>query len=131
MDSRPIPDDVTRFILLSVPSVPYLEAMLLLRRDTRQAWDPARLAQRLYLSDSAAQTLLAELHASGILEVADPDARMPLYRYHPRSEELRQMIDRLAEVYAKNLIEISNLIHSKISKKAQQFADAFMWRKDS
>ena len=41
------------------------------------------------------------------------------------------MIDQLAEIYAKNLVEVTNLIHSKIGKRAQQFADAFKWRKDT
>ena len=40
------------------------------------------------------------------------------------------MIDRLAEVYYQHLVEVTNLIHSKTSKKAQQFADAFKWRKE-
>ena len=40
------------------------------------------------------------------------------------------MIDRVAETYTRQLVDITNLIHSKTSKKAQQFADAFKWRKD-
>jgi hypothetical protein len=41
------------------------------------------------------------------------------------------MLDRLAGIYARNLVDVTNLIHSKTSRKAQQFADAFKWRKDS
>lgn len=127
MNRPPIPDDITRFILLCIPSVPYLEAMLLLRRENTRPWDHIRLARRLYLSESAAQALLSELHVNGVLEIVDPE--LALYSYQPKYDDLRQMIDRLADAYAKNLIGVTNLIHSTVNKKAQQFADAFLWRK--
>jgi hypothetical protein len=41
------------------------------------------------------------------------------------------MVTRLADVYAKNLTEVTNIIHSKTDRRAQQFADAFRWRRDS
>lgn len=124
----PIPHDVMRFILLGIPSVPYLEAMLLLRSEADHAWDVKHVAQRLYLAETAAQSLLDELHGKGIVESVDRQRR--LYLYHPNSDELAQTIDRLAKAYSENLIEVTNLIHSKTNKKAQQFADAFLWKKD-
>ena len=129
MTREPIPEDVRRFILTSITSVPYLEAMLLLRNEPAQSWDSRRVAQRLYISEKAAAELLSDLCAAGFLVVTERETSM--YRYHPRSDELRQMINQLAETYAKNLVEVTNLIHSKTGKKAQQFADAFKWRKDS
>lgn len=129
MNRPPIPDDTLRFILLCIPSVPYLEAMLLLRSNSTLSWDGSQVAQRLYLSESAAQTLLSELHVNGVVEIDDPE--LVRYSYQPKSDGLRQMIDQLADVYAKNLIGVTNLIHSKVNKKAQQFADAFIWRKNS
>lgn len=85
------------------------------------------MAQRLYLSDKVGASLLSGLAAAG---VADAE-QLGQYRYRPQSEELTQLIDRLAIEYAKNLVGVSNLIHSKMSKKAQQFVDAFVLRKDS
>ncbi len=38
MTATDIPDDLRRFILTSVPSVPYLEAILLLQRERGTAW---------------------------------------------------------------------------------------------
>jgi hypothetical protein len=128
MTDEAIPEHVRRFILTSAPSVPYLEAMLLLRRDTREPWDSARLAQRLYVSGKIAEQLLVDLCAAGLLVITDQDP--PRYCYQPVSEELRQMIDRVAVVYARNMVEVTHLIHSTTSKKAQQFADAFKLRKD-
>jgi hypothetical protein len=40
------------------------------------------------------------------------------------------MIDRLAVAYSQNLIGVSTLIHSKMNRKAQRFADAFVWKKE-
>lgn len=103
--------------------------MLLLRRDTAQPWDAGRTAERLYLSEKVAQGLLAELHSSGIIECIDQ--QLLLYQYRPNSDEVARMIDRLADIYTGNLINVTNLIHSRTGKKAQQFANAFKWRKDS
>lgn len=125
MDREPIPEDVRRFILTSIPSVPYLEAMLLLRVDADKPWDAKRVAQRLYLNEKAVEQLLADLCSAQILVCTDD-----LYRYQPASDDLRDMIGRVARVYARNLVGITDLIHSEMSKKAQQFADAFKWRKD-
>lgn len=123
-----IPEDVRRFILTSIPTVPHVEAMLLLRSTPNERWDVRRVGQRLYVNDKLVETVLRDLCEIGVLE-ATPD-HSPLYRYRPISEELRQTIDRLADTYKRYLVEVTNLIHSGLNKKAQQFADAFIWRKD-
>lgn len=124
-----IADDVRRFVLTSIPSIPYLEAMLLLRNEEGKGWDNRLLAQRLYLSEKAASELLSDLQEAGILR-AEGDAPI-LYFYAPESDSLRATIDRLAATYSAHLVEVTHLIHSTSAKKAQQFADAFKWRKDS
>jgi hypothetical protein len=128
MTRESVPEDIQRFILTSVTSVPYLEAMLLVRRDENELWDAQRVAQRLYLNEKIASDLLAQLCAAGVLNAQEPQSSH--YRYAPSSEKLRQMIDRLSEVYAKHLVQIANLIHLTTDKRAQQFADAFKLRKD-
>ncbi|SFV06330.1 hypothetical protein [Pseudoduganella namucuonensis] len=121
-----IPDDLRRFIWHSIPSVPYLEALLLLRERNTHAWTGAELAQRLYLDERRAQRLLDQLKAAGIAQAQD-GAR---FRYAPTTPRLADMLDRLAEVYARHLVDVSTLIHLKTNKKAQLFADAFLWRKE-
>jgi hypothetical protein len=123
-----IPAEVTRFVLTCIRSVPHLEALLLLRGEPEVSWDDAHVAQRLYVTAQTADDLLVELHNAGFLS-AQADSRS--YRYAPVTEELSQMIDQLADIYSKNIVAISNLIHSSKENKVQQFADAFKWRKDS
>ncbi|RJF97253.1 hypothetical protein [Noviherbaspirillum saxi] len=125
----PISDEVRRFVLTSIPSIPYMEAMLLLRSKEEVSWDASMLANRLYLSEKAASSLLTELHEAGILRT--DAARPDYYCFAPSSESLRQMIDQVAEAYSTQLVAMTNLIHSTSGRKAQQFADAFKWRKDS
>lgn len=124
-----ISDDMRRFILLHITSIPYLEAMLLMRGDPEHQWDASQMAKRLFINDSKAGELLSELHLAGIVEVT---SKKPfLYRFHPKTDTLKKTLDQLAEVYSTHLVEVTNLIHSNINKKAQKFADAFIWRKDS
>lgn len=122
-----IPDDLQRFILVSVPSIPYLEAMLLLRAEPQRDWTASQLAGRLYMAEKSAGQLLEQLHAAGLLVPGQPGA----FRYHPRTPELAGLVDRLAQFYASNLIAVTHLVHARTAKKAMRFADAFKWRKDA
>ena len=47
MDNFSIPEDVRRFVLTSIPSVPFLEALLLMRANPAQGWSRDTLARRL------------------------------------------------------------------------------------
>lgn len=122
-----MPADLRRFTLTSIPSVPYLEAVLLLRAEPARDWSAADVARRLYLPEQRADELLAQLASAGVATSANAGG----WRYQPATAELREMLDGLAVQYAADLVGVSNLIHSGVDKKAQQFADAFRWRKDS
>ncbi len=119
--------DVRRFILVGVPSVPYLEALLLLRTDPGTAWDSRRVAQRLFIGERQAEELLQALVAGDIAEARSPAQ----YFYRPGSAEMSSLLDKLAAVYAADLVQVTKLIHSRADKQAQQFADAFRLRRDS
>jgi hypothetical protein len=129
MKGGELTDEVRRFILTSVPSIPYLEAVLLLRTAPDTGWDAERVSRRLYVSDRQAADLLAQLAAAGI--ASQGEGQPGEYRYRPNSEELGSRIDALADAYASNLLGVTELIHSRIDKRAHQFADAFRLRKDS
>lgn len=116
---------VRRFILASVPSVPYLEAVLLLRGEPGLAWDAALLARRLYVPERRGAELITQLRQG---EIAS-DAGSGAVRYAPATE-LAALLDAVAEAYAADLVTVSSLIHSHKDRRAQQFADAFRFRKD-
>jgi DNA-binding IclR family transcriptional regulator len=125
--TRPeLPADVRRFILTSIPSVPFLEAVLLLRAEPATAWGVAELARRLYVPERTATELLEQLTSSGIAAFVGESRAA---RYAP-SPELRDIVDQLAQAYSTDLVAITDLIHSRIDRRAQRFADAFRFRKE-
>lgn len=126
MTKGEVPADVRRFILTSIPSVPYLEAVLLMRAEPDDTWDASRLARRLYVGERTAADLIGLLTAAG---VAAAEGSGPAVRYAPQPE-LGALIDRVASAYASDLVAVTDLIHSRIDKRAQQFADAFRFRKE-
>ena len=126
MKAGEVPAEVRRFILTSVPSVPFLEAVLLLRGEPSHGWDAALLARRLYVPERTAQELMAQLAEAGITA---PPSEGAAVRYAP-PPELADLLDRVAAAYAADLVAITDLIHSRIDKRAQRFADAFRFRKE-
>ena len=125
MTTSELPADIRRFILTSIPSVPYLEAVLLLRAEPQQSWTGSLLAQRLYVPERTAADLVAQLRDGGVAEPAGETA----VRY-AAGPELADLIDRLAHAYTAQLMTVTDLIHSRVERRAQQFADAFRFRKE-
>jgi hypothetical protein len=123
-----IPEDIAQFIIDNIESVAQLEALLLLRSNPEKGWSVRDLAARLYISDEQTAGVLLVLNAQNI--VIPVEKEISLYRYQPRSAELKSMLDRLADIYAKHLVPVTNLIHSKPKSRIQEFADAFRLRKD-
>lgn len=123
-------DELRRFIL-RIPSIPFLEALLLLRSAPSQTWDADTVARRLYINSQQAIELLKGLAAARVcMEVKhNPEC----FIYKPESDELCKLIDDLASEYAHNLIEVTNLIHanSNQDRKIHLLADAFVLRKES
>jgi hypothetical protein len=122
-DHQSIPDDVRRFILTSIPSVPFLEAALLFRRQPLAQRTTGDVARSLYVSEAAAGELLNQMQGAGIVE-----ATADHFRY-AAPQALDEALGALAVVYAKNLIGVTELIHDATQKQAQQFADAFQLRR--
>lgn len=121
-----IPDTVRRFVLTSVPSVPFLEAARLFHQNPGSGHTPQMIASALYVPQAMAEKLLAELVSAGIIAAADS-----VYRYSPRSPELSSALDELFACYQVNLVGITNLVHDATRRSAERFANAFKLRKDS
>lgn len=127
MTASNIPADVRRFLLGAIPSVPHLEALLLLRAEPALSWSAELLARRLYVDEGAASALLDDLQGRRLLR-RGTDGH---WHFAPRGAAVADTIDQLAAVYARHVVEVAELIHSTSDRKAQRFADAFRWRKES
>jgi hypothetical protein len=126
MTTSNVPEEVRRFLLGAIPSVPHLEALLLLHADPARGWDAAGLAERLYLDAGRAAQVLTDLARAG-LACATADR----FRFAPTEASLLSVVDATARTYGRHLVEVAELIHAARDHKAQRFADAFRLRKDS
>ena len=124
MADQLIPDDVRQFILQRIGSIAELEALLLARREPEPAWTASRVAERLYIEEAAAREILERLTTEGLLTASAEN-----YRCMTESAGQCELIDKVAELYARNLIPVTNLVHTKPSA-IQAFANAFRLRKD-
>jgi len=127
MPREPIPEEVRRFVLTSVLSVPFLEALLLYREARGEALPPTQVGRRLYISERATVEVIEQLLASRFIEPATGDAVG--HRFAPEGE-VAALVEQVAHYYRSHLVEVTALIHSKTGRMATQFADAFKFRKD-
>ena len=128
MPREPIPEDLRRFILTSIPSVPFVEAMLIYRDARGAAMSNEFIAKRLYMAERAAAEVIQQLREAGVIEAAGTDPVS--FRFRPASTELESMLETLASYYRTHLVDVTDLIHSRTARRALHFADAFKLRKD-
>jgi hypothetical protein len=119
---------VQEFIVKNIDSVAQLEALLLLRAGVGQTWDPSAVAARLYIHPRTAADLLRRLHERELIMVANPE--VPAYKYGPTTADLVRLVEDLAGAYARQLVAVTNLIHSKATANVHGFAEAFRFRRE-
>jgi hypothetical protein len=117
-----LPEDVERFVADHIESVAELEALLLMRRERHVPWGAPTLAERLYVEPDVAAALLQRLARRRFVRSVEGG-----YRFDP-PDDLRHVVDHVAEVYSRMLISITRLIHAKPSSAVRSFADAFRLR---
>jgi hypothetical protein len=128
MPRESIPEDLRRFILTAIPSVPFLEALLVYREARGEPIPPSQVGRRLYIPERAAAEVIEQLLASHLIEPAGGHDMG--HRFAP-APELADRVEQLAAYYRSNLVNVTDLIHSRTGRMAQQFADAFKLRKES
>lgn len=116
--------DVDRFILDQIDSVPHLEALLLLWNTRPRQWANDELARYLYIPADRTRQIIRELHQRDLV-LCDADACC----YH--SVDVRDaLIAEVDRTWRRELVRLSNMIHSKASPAVRDFARAFRLKKD-
>jgi len=123
MSEEPLSEEVRDLILRHIDSVAQLEVLLFLRERPAERLDAGAAAKRLYAPRGEMAAALTRLCNDGFL-VREHE----LYGYPPASDH-QAKVDALAKAYARQLIPITNLIHSK-PRNIRAFSDAFKFRKD-
>lgn len=119
-----IPLDVREFILTYIESIAHLEALLLLVHKSEEKWTASSVAAQLYIDEEQAKAVLERLCDSGLAGCNDGT-----YWFNDEPSGQRDMVERLATLYSRHLIPVTNLVHSRPSG-IRAFAAAFKLRKD-
>lgn len=115
---------VDAFVIEEIESVPHLEALLLLWNSRPRQWSVEDMARAIYLTNDETQPILRDLAKRQLIVMESG-----LYSYnasHPKSD----MVAMLDRVYRREVVRISNMIHSKPSASVRAFARAFKLTKD-
>lgn len=126
MNDAVIPADVRKFIVDNIESIAHIEGLMLFQSGPDAGWTTGTLAARLYINEATSKELISHLQRQGFI-VQKPDGR---YYYAPPDLELAEMVDRTVSAYRQFLLPITHLIHEKTRDRMQEFADAFLIRKE-
>lgn len=120
--------DVLEFIREYIDTVPELEALLLLWEQRPSPWSIEDLAQRLYIGTEETRTILLDLKGKGLISAALGDSES--FQYDLVSEQRNDLMCRTEELYRRQIVRISTMIHSKPSSAVRDFARAFRFKKE-
>jgi hypothetical protein len=121
-------EEVFRFILHQIETVPHLEALLLLWRKRPQQFAESDLAAQLFVDNGIVREIVEDLQRRELIAAAPGSTRE--YRYQSKSAYTDALMQALSQMYGRELIGISKLIHSKAPSAASDFARAFKFTKD-
>jgi hypothetical protein len=123
--SDEFPADVKDFIRQSIHSLAQLEVLLMLRGEPERVWTAEDVAKILYMQPPVATDLLVDLVRRGLAAQADAS-----FHYQPANDALRDLIERLAQLYHDRRVAVTTEIYSKPVDFVKAFADAFRLRKE-
>jgi hypothetical protein len=114
---------IERFLLDSIDTVPHLEALLLIFRSPEVAWTVVEIAARIYVNERQASGILEDLtRRSLIARVEQVPAK---YQYMAKSSAQTELLDKVAQAYRTQLVQVTRFIHSNASGSVRDFARAF------
>jgi hypothetical protein len=122
--SAPSEDEIFAFILDHIDSVPHLEALLLLWNSRPTCWSTVNLCARLYVKEEESRRILSDLVRAGF---AAEGAQPQEFCYSSKSPETDQLVAGVDAIYRRQIVRISDMIHSKA---VRDFARAFRFTKE-
>jgi len=127
--ARPGKNEIDQFIFEEIDSVPHLEALLLLWTRRPKIWSAEEMAEMLYISPAAGRRILEELTRRRLIETVPGEPER--YTCGSQSQERNELLQAAETTYRRELVRISNLIHSKASPAVRDFARAFYFTRGS
>lgn len=102
-----------------------LELLLLLHRERESTWTCEALVRELRATLSLVMQNLGVLTEAGLVAEIE-DGR---YGYRPRTPQLAELVDGLAELYMRKPVTVLRTIFTTPNEKIRLFADAFFFKK--
>jgi predicted ArsR family transcriptional regulator len=121
-------EEVYRFILNQIDSVPQMEALLLLWENRSKQWSENEIAARLYVGVDAVRNIMQELLRRRLVAASTESPKRFWYETRPGDGD--SLIEAVAATYRRDLVRVSTFIHTKASSAVRDFADAFKFKKD-
>ena len=123
MAAQYVPGEVRDFILKYIASVAQIEALMLIWSNPGEHWGVTDIAARIYASEVEAAKALERLSADGFVLCTNG-----VFRLNASAENI-DMIRRLQEVYTRNLIPVTDIIHS-LSRNTASTAETIQPQED-
>lgn len=105
----PVPENLRRFLLTSIPSIPHLELLLLLWRERGEV-GVTELARRLYVEPPFAMSLVEELCDADLVVAG---AAAGSYRLWDGDETLLELFAQLDRTYSRHVRAVADIVHGK------------------
>ena len=121
-------EEVYRFILNQIDSVPQMEALLLLWENRPKQWSENEIAARLYVGVDVVRNIMQELLRRRLIAASTDSPKLFWYETKPGDGD--GVIEAVAATYRHNLVRVSTLIHTKASSAVRDFAQAFKFKKE-
>jgi hypothetical protein len=126
--SFPSREQIDRFIVDKIDTVPQLEALLLMWRNRPRQWSSDQIARDLYISPELAVAELHHLDQRELITIVPGTSEA--YTLNLEPEDRPQMLAAIEEMYRRELVRMSNLIHAKAPRSMRDFASAFRFKKE-
>ncbi len=121
-------EEVYRFILNQIDSVPQMEALLLLWESRPKQWSENEIAARLYVSVDVVRNIVQVLVRRRMIAAVTNSEKH--YWYESRGADGDLPVEAVAATYRRELVRVSTFIHTKASSAVRDFADAFKFKKE-
>jgi hypothetical protein len=118
--------ETVEFVRSSFESVWALELLLLMRGERSRLWRIDELIQELRASDLIVKRILPDFVKKGLVAEAGGES----FQYRPAEGRIEKMVDRIANAYAENRVEVIEEILSAPNENIRIFAEAFRIKKD-
>ncbi|WP_075095155.1 hypothetical protein [Planctomyces sp. SH-PL14] len=118
------------FIQAYVDSIDFLRVLLVMARSPERDWTEAEVASATALALDICRLQLEKVSARGLASRTDsPEGK---YRYGPRADELRRLVQELIALDDHYPVTLIKLVYGRPttpSQAAQAFSDAFRLRR--